>query len=233
MSSSANTWGVIVAAGRGERFGSDGPKQFTSVAGKPLVLWAIEAFHEHPAVAGVSVVLPRRFAEEPPAWLSDLAAEGGVVLVAGGAERTDSVRAGLAAASDEVELIAVHDGARPLITRALITKVAEAAGPNRGAIAARPVTDTLKAANDDGTISRTVERGTLWRAETPQAFGREVMIDVYRKAEAEGLVATDSAGLCERYGVPVVLVEVEGPNLKVTRPEDIELAEALLKARRR
>ncbi len=150
------------------------------------------------------------------------------MLAAGGAERSDSVRLGLATVPDDVEFVAVHDGARPLISGTSITRVLQAAGPSLGAVAARRVTDSLKEADERGRVRRAVDRENLWRAETPQIFPRGPIVDVHRRAEADGVVASDCAGLCERYGLEVVLVEIDDPNPKVTQPRDLRIVEALL-----
>jgi 2-C-methyl-D-erythritol 4-phosphate cytidylyltransferase len=230
MPSSAKAWAVIVAAGRAHRFGGGLPKQFAPVAGRPLALWSVDAFRAHPSIVGVTLVVPREYAVRPPDWMAALADEG-IRLAAGGPERTDSVRLGLATVPADVELVAVHDGARPLVGVETIGRVLAGAGSGRGAIAARRVTDALKEADEGGRVVRTVDRGRLWRAETPQAFPRDVLVRVHRDAEADGVHAPDCAALCERYGVEVVLVEIAEPNPKVTRPEDVELVEALLRLR--
>ncbi|UCC84634.1 MAG: 2-C-methyl-D-erythritol 4-phosphate cytidylyltransferase [Gemmatimonadota bacterium] len=227
MSSSANNWAVIVAAGRGVRFGSGEPKQFAALAGKPLVLWSVEAFRDHPSFSGVTVVLPPESVEMPPTWLERLVSEH-LRLAAGGAARTDSVRLGLATVPDGVGFVAVHDGVRPLISTGAITRVLEAAGPGHGAVAARRVTDSLKESDAGGRVLRAVDRENLWRAETPQVFPRGPIIDVHRRAAADQVVASDCAGLCERYGLGVVLVEIDDPNPKVTHPRDLRIVEALL-----
>jgi len=230
MPSSANAWAIVVAAGKGRRFGSDEPKQFTRLGGKPIALWSVETFEDHPSFVGVTLVVPSDYLEAPPAWLDNLAAAG-VSVVTGGAERTDSVRLGLLSVPNEVDIIAVHDGARPLITRDAITRVLERVGARNGAVAARRVTDSLKEVDADGRVVRAVDREQLWRAETPQAFPRELIIDVHRDAEREGVHASDCAALCERYGVDVVMVEIGDPNPKITHQEDFDLADALLRRR--
>jgi 2-C-methyl-D-erythritol 4-phosphate cytidylyltransferase len=227
MSSSANNWAVIVAAGRGVRFGSGEPKQFAALAGKPLVLWSLEAFRDHPSFAGLTLVLPPESVESPPAWLGRLVSER-LLLAAGGAERSDSVRLGLATVPEDIEYVAVHDGARPMISADAITRVLEAADRDRGAVAARRVTDSLKETDAAGRVLRAVDREKLWRAETPQIFPRGPIVDVHRRAAADGVVASDCAGLCERYGLEVVLVEIDDPNPKVTHPRDLRIVEALL-----
>ncbi|MGD2216926.1 MAG: 2-C-methyl-D-erythritol 4-phosphate cytidylyltransferase [Gemmatimonadales bacterium] len=227
MSSSPSNWAVIVAAGRGERFGASEPKQFAALAGKPLALWSVETFRDHPAFAGLTLVLPRESVERPPVWLERLVSDR-FLLTAGGAERCDSVRLGLATVPDGIEFVAVHDGARPLISAAAITRVLEMAGPGRGAVAARRVTDSLKETDADGRVLRAVSRENLWRAETPQIFPRGPIVDVHRRAAADRFVASDCAGLCERYGLDVVLVEIDDPNPKVTHRRDLQVVESLL-----
>lgn len=219
-----------MAAGAAKRFGAEVPKQFALLAGQPLVLWALAPFRDHPAVDGVTVVVPPGYAEQPPPWLQRLAASG-VTVVAGGQTRTDSVRLGLASVPAAVELAAVHDGARPLVTEGVITRVLEKAGREHGAVAARRVTDSLKEADAKGRIVRSLDRERLWRAETPQVFPRGLLVEVHRRAEADGVRASDCAALGERYGVASVLVEVSEPNPKVTSRDDLRLVEAWLQAR--
>jgi len=221
---------VIVAAGEGRRFGGE-RKQFADLGGKPLLLRTVEPFRGHPLIDGISVVVPEDVARQPPAWLALLASEG-VRLVAGGATRTDSVRLGLASVPEDVALVAVHDGARPLISRDDIGRVLVEVREDRGAVAGRRVADSLKETEASGRVVRTVGRERLWRAETPQAFSREVLIRVHERAQADGVTASDCAGLCERYGVTVVMVELEEPNPKITRAADLDLAEAWIRAQR-
>lgn len=229
MSSSPDSWGIVVAAGRGERFGPGTLKQFVPLAGKPLALWSIEVLRAHPSIAGLSVVVPPACVEAPPDWLQTLAGED-LRLCPGGATRRDSVRAGLEVAGD-ADLVVVHDAVRPLITPEMLDRVRSAAGPDVGAIAARRCSDTLKRGTADGLVDGTLDRSEVWRAETPQVFGLERLREVHGRALADGLEATDCAVLCERYGVPVRLVELWEPNLKVTRPADLTQVECLLGAR--
>jgi 2-C-methyl-D-erythritol 4-phosphate cytidylyltransferase len=217
---------VIVAAGRGTRLGGDTPKQYQPIAGVPMVLRALRPFAAHPDVARIALVLPAPDAANPPAFLRGLAGAG-LVLVAGGAERTDSVAAGLAALGPECTTVLVHDAARPLVERAVIDAVIAHARAGEGAVAAVRVSDTLKEASaaDATRVGRTVPRDGLWRAQTPQGFPRAVLERAY--AAAGHGPPTDDAALVERTGVPIRLVPDSPRNLKVTTAEDLALAELL------
>lgn len=219
---------VIAAGGSGRRMGG-ARKQFAELLGEPILLRALRPFLEHPAVTCAVVALPPEHVDSPPAWLAGL--DERVVLVAGGAERGDSVRHGLDAVPESVDVVLVHDAARPLVTRDVIDRALAAAAGGVGAVAALPVADTLKEVDAIGRIVRTPDRARLWAAQTPQAFPRALLADAYRRAAAEGVRATDDAALVERYGGTVVVVEGAAENLKVTRPADMILAEALLRAR--
>lgn len=200
-------------------------KQYVELDGEPLLLRALRPILAHPAIEWVVVALPAEDVREPPFPLP-----AGVVVVEGGAERGDSVRRALDAVPESADVVLIHDGARPLLTAEVVERVLQGAGAGAGAVAAIPVTDTLKRAGAGGRITATVEREGLWRAQTPQAFPRAMIVDAYRRAAEEGVMATDDAGLVERYGGRVVVVEGDVRNLKVTRPGDLVLAELLLRA---
>jgi 2-C-methyl-D-erythritol 4-phosphate cytidylyltransferase len=197
-------------------------KQYMEVGGEPILLRAVRAFVEHSGIGAVVVVLPPEDAASPPAWLLDL----GVTIVAGGQERGDSVWNGLLATPEDAAIVLVHDGARPFVTADVIGRVLEAARSG-ATLAALPVTDTLKEVAADGTVVATPDRARFWQAQTPQGFPRAVILEAHRRARAEGVRATDDAALCERYGIPVRVVEGAADNLKVTRPADLAVAEAL------
>lgn len=217
---------VIAAGGSGARMGGGGPrKQYLELAGEPVLLRALRPILAHPDVEWVVVALPPGDADDPPFPFPD-----GVSLVEGGTERGDSVGRALDAVPEEADVVLIHDGARPLLTAALVERTLRAAAGGTGAVAAVPVSDTLKRARSDGRITGTVERRDLWRAQTPQAFPRSMIVDAYRRAREEGVRATDDAALVERYGGGVMVVEGDVRNLKVTHPEDLVLAELLLGA---
>ena len=217
---------VIVAAGTGSRTESAELKQFRWVAGKPMLLHSVQAFHARADVAMVVCVLPRSHAADPPPWLFQCDIER-LLVAAGGAERGDSVWAGLADLPDECSVVVVHDAARPFLDAATIDRVIAAARDGTGAVAALPVVDTLKEVDADGRIARTVDRTRLWRAQTPQAFPRDLIVRAYREARSARVVATDCAALCERLGLAVRVVMGSERAMKITTPDDFARAEAL------
>jgi len=223
----------MVAPASGRRI-SEVPKQFLLIAGVPMVLRALRPFTSHPDVLHVVLVLPASLAAAPPAWLAELAGDQ-LRIVAGGAERMNSVEQGLRALVPGCSLVLVHDAARPLVGRPTVDAVIGQARKGTGAIAAVPVSDTLKESGPDGglpQIRRTVPRDGLWRAQTPQGFPRPMLERAYAAARTTGFTGTDEASLVERLGKAIVLVPDSSWNIKVTTPEDLELAE-IIAARQR
>ncbi|MGH7533611.1 MAG: 2-C-methyl-D-erythritol 4-phosphate cytidylyltransferase [Gemmatimonadales bacterium] len=216
---------VVVAAGRGVRAGGGVPKQFRDLAGVPLLLRALRPFTGHPEVAQVALVLPAESVQHLPEWLAGLRGEA-LAFVAGGAERSDSVRAGLDALRSECRTVLVHDGARPFVERDLIDAVIAGARAGDGIVPAIPEGDTLKQVAADGyTIERTVPRDGLWRAQTPQGFPRDMLAAAYQRAPSTA--PTDDAGMVEAGGGRVRIVPGSPRNIKVTTRADVELAELL------
>jgi 2-C-methyl-D-erythritol 4-phosphate cytidylyltransferase len=224
--STADVGVIIVAAGSSTRTDSDELKQFRWIGGKPMLLHSIQTFQERPDVAMVVVVLPRKFAGDPPPWLFQCDVERMLVSV-GGRERSDSVRNGLEDLSSEARIVAVHDAARPFVTPALIDRVITEARKGHGAVPGLPVVDTLKRADDGGAVTETIGREGMWRAQTPQAFPREMLEAAYADAFAAGVAGTDDASLCERLGLPVVVVHGSERAMKITTDADFARAEAL------
>lgn len=217
---------VIVAGGSGRRFGGPVRKQYLEIGGEPVLLRAVRPFLHHPRIASVVVVLPAEDVADPPRWLAELP----VRIVAGGAERGDSVLRGLMAVDEGIDRVLVHDGARPFVSTDVIDRVLDAEG---GAIAAVPVTDTIQQVDADGVITATPDRAALRQAQTPQGFPRAALLDAYQRARADGVAATDDAAVFARYAGPVRVVMGSPRNLKVTRPEDLPIAEALAASRSR
>jgi 2-C-methyl-D-erythritol 4-phosphate cytidylyltransferase len=215
---------LVVAAGRGERLGSGRPKALVNLAGRPMLQWSVDALRAVPGVTRIVVALPADELQAVPA---------GTSAVAGGAERSESVRRALAGAGAGDPVI-VHDGARPLAESALFQRALdelEDSGAD-GVIAAVPVADTIKEVEEDGrTISRTLQRRRLWAVQTPQVFRRASLERALSAPEAELRAATDDAWLVERAGGTIRVVASAASNLKVTTPVDLQVAELLLAER--
>jgi 2-C-methyl-D-erythritol 4-phosphate cytidylyltransferase len=210
---------LIVAAGSGERLGAPRPKAFVTLAGKPMVQWSIEALRAVPAVDRIVVALPE----------GEVAPEG-TIGVPGGAVRSASVRAALAAAGPG-DPVVVHDAARPLVTAAAVEATLAALDGADAAIAAAPVPDTIKEADPDGTVRATLDRSRLWAVQTPQAFRRSALERALDVDDDTLAAATDDAWLVERAGGTVRVVSAPPENLKVTSAADLHRAELLLRDR--
>ena len=215
---------LVLAAGLGERLGLGRPKALAELAGRPLWRWSVDVLSAMDEIDRVVMALPP--GSEAPA---------GIVGVPGGAARSESVLRALAAAGDgeDGEAVLVHDAARPLLTVEIVraTLVAFDGGAVDAAIAASPVTDTVKQADEGGRVLRTLERSGLWAVQTPQVFRRDALRRALQ-APAEVLVeATDDAWLVERTGGTVVIVPSPRENLKVTTPLDLQVVELLLACR--
>lgn len=216
---------VIVAGGSSERVGGGELKQLRWVAGKPMLLHSLQTFMAHPAVAAVVVVLPRRYAGDPPPWIFQCDVDR-LLVSTGGATRQDSVRNGLDELADEASIVLIHDAARPLVGLETIDRVIASVRQGRATIAAMPEYDTLKRVNAEGDVIETVSREGLWRAQTPQGFPREMILRAHREARAAKVQATDDAALCERLGIPVHVVRGSERALKVTEEADFERVDA-------
>ncbi len=226
---------VVVAAGAGVRAGPGEPKQFRPILGVPMLLRALRPFTGHPDVRQVVVALPPVYVERPPEWLGKLRGER-LGLVAGGAQRVDSVRAGLQALPADAAVVLVHDAARPFVSRETIDAVIARARAGVGAVAAVPTSDTLKEIAQSASeltprVARTVDRDRIWRAQTPQGFPRHMLNDAYAQlaARANGGAPPpgDDAEVCERAGFAVELIPDSPHNFKVTTADDFRIAEAL------
>ncbi|MCA1567179.1 MAG: 2-C-methyl-D-erythritol 4-phosphate cytidylyltransferase [Acidobacteria bacterium] len=219
---------IIVAAGRGTRAGGGEPKQFRALAGVPLIIHTLRRFEACAAVDEIVLVAPVK------ETAVHVAADGGelrklVRVVEGGATRTGSVWRGLESLNaGEVEIVAVHDGARPFVTPEEIERTMRAAVEWGAAVLCAPVSDTIKMC-EGGRIASTPPRASLRRALTPQCFRYELLRRAYERARAEGIEATDDSALVEMLGAHVAVVEGDTRNIKITRPEDFALAEILLR----
>ncbi|HLF71470.1 MAG TPA: 2-C-methyl-D-erythritol 4-phosphate cytidylyltransferase [Dehalococcoidia bacterium] len=212
---------VIVAAGRSERMGGT-DKLLQPLGGRPLIGHSIAVFATHSAIDRLVVVVSEMNRPEIEAIVSELAPRATVVL--GGKRRRDSVRNGLEAL-EGCDYVLIHDGARPLVTPALIDAALEGARTAGAALCAVPITDTIKRAAADMRVRGTISRENLWRAQTPQAFRRDLLLHAHAASDVD---ATDDAALVELIDEPVLLVPGSIRNVKVTLPEDLRLAAAWL-----
>ena len=224
----SSVWAVLVAAGRGERFGADRPKAFANLAGRPLLAESLERLEACDWVEALVVVAPAEW-EEPSILLAEELGVGKVhAVVTGGATRADSVRAGVAEVPDGAAVLVVHDAARPLLRNAVVERVVTAIGEAwDGAVPALPLADTVKLAEGEAVVA-TVERSGLVAVQTPQAF----LAGSLRRALAGDEDATDCAALVEAAGGRVRLVEGDRRLVKVTTQADLDFVETLLGAER-
>ena len=218
---------AVPAAGQGRRMGG-ARKPFLMLAGEPLLTHALRPLLGDARVEAVVVAVSPGDVEEARDQVEAMDAR--IVVVAGGATRSDSVAAAVAALPADLDVILVHDAARPLLTGATVDRCIEAASRGVGAVAGWPATDTLKEVDAEGRIVRTPDRRRVWHAQTPQAFPADVLREALRDADARA-AATDDASLVEARGLEVVMVEGTPDNLKVTRPADLPVAELLLAQR--
>lgn len=218
---------IIPAAGFGTRMRCTEPKQYLLLSGKPIIVHTVEAFIENQYITDIIVVVPQsRVEETEQLFNSHQISATYVKVVAGGPRRQDSVFLGLKALPPENDIVLVHDGARPLISQDVINRCYEGAVIHGSAIAAVPVKDTLKKSGKSKKISATVNRENLYQAQTPQATQKHLLLQAYR-ANGDTDV-TDESSLLEKANIPVTIVEGSETNIKVTRPEDLRLAEKII-----
>lgn len=218
---------ILPAAGKSSRLGdARGKKPFIELAGQPIWRRSVEPFRKRTDVTQVIIVV----SADDRAWFEstfrdDLSSISGLQVVTGGVERVDSVARGLEVVGDEIEFVAVHDAARPLVTAELIERVFTVANQDGAAIPANPVSSTVKRVND-AQIVETVDRSELWLAQTPQVFCRDWLYEAFDKRGSRSF--TDEAQMLEAIGRPVTVVEGSPTNFKITTADDLRFAEALL-----
>ena len=212
--------------------GGSVPKQYLSLGGEPLIVHSLRILQAADTVDEIILAVPE---SDLDYCINELVTQHGFSkvtrVVAGGVERQDSVRRALEQVTEETEIVLVHDAVRPFLTGQMVSDVIAKADKHGAAIIALPMRDTVKQVGSDQVIQRTVDRHPLWLAQTPQAFRRQWLQEAHRKAHAEGIHATDDAYLVEWLGHSVMVVEGSGENIKVTRPEDIVIGEAILASR--
>lgn len=215
---------ILVAAGSSRRMGFD--KLAAPLAGKPVLRRSLEALTAARSVRSVVLVCPA----DRWALLEGMEFTKPVIRVDGGADRHDSVAAGLAAIHTDAELVAVHDGARPLVSPEDIDRCVEAAAEHHAATLAKRATETMKRSDANDFSLESVDRENLWCMETPQVFSAELLREAYQKISSENLTVTDEVSALQHIGKRVKFIPSSSPNLKITTPSDLLLAEAILKS---
>jgi 2-C-methyl-D-erythritol 4-phosphate cytidylyltransferase len=226
-----NATAIVVAAGEGRRIGGDTPKAYLPIAGRPIVSRTLDRFFSTRTVRQVVLVVA---ANELARCESMLRADSRLtshawVLQSGGATRQQSVKMGLEKIAPDTDVVVIHDGARPFVSPALIDRCVGAVAKKGAVVTGLPVRDTIKVVSPDRWVLATPERSSMWEIQTPQAFLRGLIVEAHDWAVREGVEATDDAMLVERMGKPVFVMDGERTNIKITVPEDMWLAETLVR----
>ena len=218
---------IIPAGGIGDRMGLSFPKQFYELFGTPILARTVQAIAVEQSIKQVILVCPASHLNETRTLVKQYQLPV-TDIVTGGQTRQDSVKAGLSAVKEGTDLVLVHDAARPLVHLEIIQNCIDAINRHGAAIVALQAKDTLKSVDQKGIISETIDRSHIWQAQTPQGAKTELLLQAFTKAEKDGSQDTDEASLLEKCNIPVAVVEGSEKNIKITRPEDIPIAEAIL-----
>jgi 2-C-methyl-D-erythritol 4-phosphate cytidylyltransferase len=221
---------VIVSAGKGQRFMGGKKKQFHLLAEKPILAHTLDKFEACPLIRSIVLVVGQ---EDMDYCLKEIVEKYRYrkisQIVPGGRRRQESVKNGIDVLPGEVDVVVIHDGVRPFITREMIEESIQSATRFQAVVFAMPVKETIKMSHPDGTVLKTLDRESLWQIQTPQAFQVNVIKEAYAKATEDGFVGTDDALLVERLGVKVHILPGSYTNIKITNPEDLLLANLFLK----
>ena len=221
---------IILSAGKGTRMGGKKGKAFLAFLGKPLLAWPLSIFESFPGIHEIIVVAPPGQEYDYRKFLVTYNISKATIAT-GGAERQDSLWNGFSEIQEPCNLVMIHDGARPLVDRETLEKVLDAAEQNGASIVAVPVKDTIKTCDEQGMVLRTLDRNTLWAAQTPQAYKYPILKKALEKAKKTNLYSTDDSSLVERIGKPVRIVPGSYENIKVTTPDDVIFGETILRRR--
>lgn len=222
-------FGIIVAAGKSERMGADVDKAFLSLGTRPVVSYSLQAFEQCPMIDGVILVVRKDRVDSARGMIQMFGFSKVRHVIAGGTSRQASVMNGLDKLGDDVKIVAVHDGARPCVTPALIEETIKSAKRFGSGVAAVKVTDTIKEVDRGTLVSRTVDRTRLWAVQTPQTFRVDWLRKAYALTLKKKLAVTDEASAVEALGEEVHLAPVPGFNIKITTPADLLLAATILR----
>ena len=223
---------IIVSAGKGQRFMEGRKKQFFLLADKPILTHTLDKFENCPLIDSILLVVGQ---EDMDYCLKEIIEKNRYrkisQIVPGGKRRQDSVKNGMDALSRDANIVVIHDGVRPFVTREMIEDSIHSAQRFGAVVMAMPVKETIKMANADGTVLKTLDRESLWQIQTPQTFQAHVIKEAYQKATENGFVGTDDASLVERLGMKVHILPGSYTNIKITTPEDLILANLFLRMR--
>jgi 2-C-methyl-D-erythritol 4-phosphate cytidylyltransferase len=227
-----NVAALILAAGQGKRMGAEKKKPYLLLAGKPILFHTLGEFEKCPSIDGIVLVVEKQEVGNVRTSIVDAFGCRKVInVVPGGPKRQDSVWEGIKALKGGCELVMVHDSVRPFISPELLEKAVDTTRKTGATVVAVPVKDTIKAASPEKEVVKTLDRETLWAVQTPQTFNHDLLKKAHEKARQDGFYGTDDASLVERIGVPVSIIDGSYENIKITTPEDLVLAEALLQKR--
>jgi 2-C-methyl-D-erythritol 4-phosphate cytidylyltransferase len=223
---------IIAAAGKGTRMGANISKQYLNLEGKPILIHTLRAFDNCPSINEIILVI----SPDEETFLKDLILKPyrfkkDIKIAYGGYERQESIYNGLKYIDTTTKIIAIHDGARPLITQEIIVNSIESAAIYGAVVAAVPVKDTIKVVDSKGYVTDTPVRKRLWAAQTPQTFTKEILFNAYEKAMKENYFGTDDSTLVERMGIRVKLIPGSYDNIKITTPHDLVLAQGIMRRR--
>ncbi len=223
---------IIVSAGKGQRFMEGKKKQFYLLAGKPILAHTLDKFETCPLIRSILLVVGQ---EDMDYCMKEIIEKHHYKkisqIVPGGKRRQESVKNGIDFLSNDVEVVAIHDGVRPFVTRTMIEESIHSALRFGAVVVAMPVKETIKMAHADGTVSKTLNRESLWQIQTPQTFQAPLIKEAYRRAAEDGFIGTDDASLVERLGTKVHILPGSYSNIKITTAEDLMLAHLFLKAK--
>ncbi len=223
------TAAILLAAGSGKRMQAGKNKLFLTLHGRPVLAYTADAFQKSAVVDGIVVVAKEAELEQIRQMLPQEQYNKILCYTVGGKERQDSVLCGLQALPVDYTRVLIHDGARPFVTESLIADLLASSTPECGTVAAVPAKDTVKRVDSDQMVQETLKRSELWNIQTPQCFYTKPILDCYLQGVRDHFAATDDASLAEQYGLAVKVIPAYYENIKLTTPEDLDVAEVFLK----
>jgi 2-C-methyl-D-erythritol 4-phosphate cytidylyltransferase len=223
---------IIAGGGSGKRMGSQDNKLFVEIAGTALLALTVKTFDSAEMIDEIIIAVPADEIERTKTLIMKQSFKKVSHVIAGGQTRQASVFNGLQSVSADTDVVVIHDGARPFVTKEIIARAVDSLKACKAAVVGMPVKDTIKTVNESGFIINTLNRNLLWQAQTPQVFDAQLIKEAYRLAQKDGFQATDDSSLVERLGERVKMIQGSYDNIKITTPEDIITAEAILRSKK-